>query len=127
MMIGRGLSHRRSGTHPPGMSHPPSAQQLEEQAPKRRQEQPPEQAVLREAMSLDSSKHVGYHKPVGVLWTGSLKNQNTKAWGGGVSLRRRGGEKETVCLSREKRLSENRVHHPVPHTTSGNSKQPSSS
>lgn len=45
---------------------------------------------------------------------------------GGVSLRRRGGEKETVCLSREKRLSEDRVHHPVPHTTSGNSKQPSS-
>lgn len=85
MMKGRGLSHSRSGTHPPGVSHPSSAQQLEEQAPKQRQEQPPEQAVHRGAMSLDSSKQMGYHKPVGVLWTGSLKNQNIEAWGGGVS------------------------------------------
>lgn len=52
-------SQRESGTHPPGVSLPSSAQQLQEQALRQRHEQPPEQAVHRGAMSLDSSKQMG--------------------------------------------------------------------
>lgn len=49
---------------------------------------------------------------MGVLWTGSLKNQNIEAWGGG-GLSKMEGRRETVHLAREKRLSEDRVLHPI--------------
>lgn len=50
---------------------------------------------------------------MGVLWTGSLKNQNIEAWGGGGGLSKMEGRRETVHLAREKLLSEDRVHHPI--------------
>lgn len=42
-----------------------------------------------------------------------MKNQNIEAWGVWGGLSKMEGRRETVHLAREKRLSEDRVHHPI--------------